>query len=365
MIEQDMEGYFTAGMHGRRPDKQQPLGTAESGFVAIFVSIIIMMVLTLVVIGFTHLVREEQRRSLDRQLTTQAFYAAESGINDAVSAIRSGLITNNSTSCETPASLGASNLDNSLNVNYSCVLINTKVSDIKKDNVPVIGREQAFIMPLETDSNGPLTRLDIQWDSVAAASLPGGSFNPAGPVLPTTGAWGSGTVGGLRIDITPTTGGMTRSDMVNRTMTFYILPQSNGGGFTGTTTPSKGQVLIADCNDPDPDTYRCNTIVNLNPAGEASYTIRVTSLYNPARLWIRALNNGGGSVVLRNAQAIIDSQGKSADVFRRIQERVPISSEYSNYESPPFVMQSGNSICKRILAYPGMTGSPDLECGVN
>jgi Tfp pilus assembly protein PilX len=56
----------------------------QSGFVSIVVCLIIMVILTLVTIGFSKLMGRAQRQALDRQLSTQAFYAAESGVNDAL-----------------------------------------------------------------------------------------------------------------------------------------------------------------------------------------------------------------------------------------------------------------------------------------
>ena len=348
--------------------------SSEVGFVAIFVTIIIMMVLTLIVIGFTKLARQEQRRTLDRQLNTQAFYAAEAGINDAITGIKNNNITTNLTTCQNAlnASSWATPVDAGLGVEYTCVLVYLQVTDIKKDNVPVSGREQAFIMPLEVDpsSPGPLRDLEIEWDSPTGSILPSAAISPSDPKLPTTTDWGANTLGALRFDITPTDAGsnLDRADMVNDTLTFYILPQQNSGSFTGRpVSPSKGEIIVAECDDPDPDTYRCATTVRLAPPSSDSYVMRVTSLYNATRLWVKPLSPSGGSVVLRNGQAIIDSTGKAGDVFRRIQERVPINSQYSTYESPTFVIQNGNDICKRLRVFPGMTTSPDTDCagGIN
>jgi Tfp pilus assembly protein PilX len=60
---------------------------AEQGLVSIVVTMIFLIVLSLIVVGFAQVARREQRESLDRQLSSQAFYAAESGINIAKSAI--------------------------------------------------------------------------------------------------------------------------------------------------------------------------------------------------------------------------------------------------------------------------------------
>jgi hypothetical protein len=56
----------------------------EGGFVSIIVCMIIMTILSLITIGFAQIMAREQRQALDRQLSSQAFYAAESGVNDAL-----------------------------------------------------------------------------------------------------------------------------------------------------------------------------------------------------------------------------------------------------------------------------------------
>ena len=59
----------------------------ERGVVSIMVSIVLMAVMTLIVLGFSEIARRDQRQTLDRQLSNQAFYAAEIGVNDAQQAI--------------------------------------------------------------------------------------------------------------------------------------------------------------------------------------------------------------------------------------------------------------------------------------
>ena len=109
----------------------------EQGIVAIVVTMIIMIILTLIVTGFAQLARREQRATLDRQLASQAFYAAESGINDARRALEdpdfSGPLRGQKDSCDPLAS--AANVDSlvdkniGLNISYPCLLINTKLKN--------------------------------------------------------------------------------------------------------------------------------------------------------------------------------------------------------------------------------------------
>src|SRR5665213_517516 len=57
----------------------------ESGVVAIIVVMILVTILALIRVGFSKLMNREVRQALDRQLSVEAYYAAESGTNDAKS----------------------------------------------------------------------------------------------------------------------------------------------------------------------------------------------------------------------------------------------------------------------------------------
>jgi len=54
----------------------------QVGFVSIIVAAVLMVLLSLITIGFSKIMQREQRQSIDRQLSAQAFYAAETAIND-------------------------------------------------------------------------------------------------------------------------------------------------------------------------------------------------------------------------------------------------------------------------------------------
>src|SRR4051812_1988899 len=110
-----------------RKNSQPDLHTDARGVVSIIVTILIMLVLSLIILGFAQLVRREQRQSLDRQLSTQAFYAAETGVNDAIKALNNSVLTGKKSDCD-PDGLGlganVNKLDASGTVSYVCVLVN-------------------------------------------------------------------------------------------------------------------------------------------------------------------------------------------------------------------------------------------------
>src|SRR5688500_17746685 len=105
----------------------------QSGFVAIIVTMIIMVVLILITTGFMRIIGREQRQDLDRQLSSQAFYAAETGINNAARALTDPatplMVDKNECgpSSTPPLSLhfpaGSNVVDASSGIEYTCLTI--------------------------------------------------------------------------------------------------------------------------------------------------------------------------------------------------------------------------------------------------
>ena len=60
---------------------------------SIVISIIIMVILSLIAISFARIMRQEQQQAYERQLHTQAYYAAESAVNDVRREINQNLLT--------------------------------------------------------------------------------------------------------------------------------------------------------------------------------------------------------------------------------------------------------------------------------
>jgi Tfp pilus assembly protein PilX len=80
--------------------------SSQSGMIAILVTLLMMIIISLLVLGFAQVSRHEQGNTTNTQLSTQAYYAAESGINDAGAAIQhllstSGTVTNKDVCADT------------------------------------------------------------------------------------------------------------------------------------------------------------------------------------------------------------------------------------------------------------------------
>jgi hypothetical protein len=363
--------------------------TKQKGFVSIFAVLIIMTVLTLVAVGFSTLTRNAERRTLDSQLNTQAFYAAESGVNDAVRLIRaSNPITEaNKPTCKGPADNGSNltyNYDTKLDVGYSCVLIDPRPPEIVIDDVPVQGVGEPVVMPLNminaAGNPAPLdVPLDFYWDSPirtdTAPSCDGTNFgistggeNSGSPILPGSATWTGNRIGILRVDITPTND-LSRGALADKGYTFILYPCNSA---TGTTTLGAVNTVLhkagtgpAACTNVS-NAYRCHIQLTFSVFGTGAaptsptYSIRMQSFYNPVKVMLTAAGRR-----FTGAVAVVDSTGRARDVFRRVKEYVELNPIPG--KSPSEALVSGDSICKRLIS--GQTATSfevgDLPAGAD
>ena len=327
---------------------------SEHGFVSIFSVLIIMSILTLVLVGFSNITRQAQRRTLDDQLYTQAFYAAESGINDAKTAITAAILTGtpyNKSTCEgqDPASSFTYNYDASLNVGYSCVLINSTPSDIRFSSVGVAGNGIAKTVTLASLTGTKINQFTVLWDSVSGTDALPSSSNPS---LTPRAAWGT-KVGMLRMDIVPVvTGSLDRGTLVANSYTAFLYPTTDTAGLSAKTYSSgpvaQGSVDLVRCNSAG---LRCKLDITLAGAGISDrYTLRLQAIYNDVQIDIANVKDTTTSIVtLKDGQAIVDVTGKANDVFRRVQVRLPMKP--SGFASSS-ALQSADSVCKLLNAGP-------------
>jgi len=345
----------------------------ERGLVAIVISFIIINVLAITVLGFSQLARREQRQALDRQLASQAYYAAESGINDAEKALRNGMLTTNKTNCTTP-SLGDPQIDLDLSVaspdlagqrtttQYTCLLVDLETENILYSSVGVDSKFAEFtsINPA-TGLPQAMTHLRISWENDQGAGDP---FAPPGNTFPLFSDWRNGGVainaGVLRLSMTDLNGGagaFNRNNLINNTFTGYFYPtdgpagSSPGISFPANTGANQGVIVNSSCdigNNAGTPAYPRHCNIDVTGLTGSRYFLRLKSFYRKSAVTITAYN-GATRLGIRGAQARVDSTGRVADVLRRVQVRLPIR---TGFDMPEGSIETGESLCKRLDVAP-------------
>lgn len=328
----------------------------QAGMVAIMVTLILMIVISLIVLGFAQISRRNQRQALDRQLSTQAFYAAETGVNDAAvlinAAVASGQPVADKPDC---ASNGGGFytlnpiIDSGNDIEYTCLTVDPTPGSLVKGSIGTRGT----IIPLIAES-GVIDTVTLKWfstettNATPAANCPStkGTFPPSGQA-----PWGSCGYGVLRFDLVRTDGAaLSMAGLQSNTMTSFVVPlRPSGSGNVASVGYSSSlnganNLLGVLCSNTE-----CS--LTINAMGQSQYYMRVSSLYKDVALQITG-TNASGAVNFTGAQAVIDATGKAQDVLRRVQVRIPLFGTGVNLLSD-YAVQSSEALCKRFSVMDG------------
>lgn len=356
----------------------------QGGMASILVTMILMIVITLIVLGFVKVAGRDQREALDNQLMTQAYYAAESGINDVVTYLQtnSPAQTVTKTSCQAPGSSTnpwfnfyqdyQQSLDSisGSSTSITCLLVNPTPTVLTKQ---FSDPGESWVTPLYGSSSGStiksLTFTLYPPNGVSPnASMCNSDFqqnstNPGLYQLPTSSGARSCGYAAVRLDLVrigqltaagePT---VTPNELLQNTMSMLLVPQSSGGSIGG-FIPNGTSSTTTDTYPMQCDANNCTETIMINlPPNYNEYYLRAMLLYNSGTLTVTGQKTGAGSsvgpVAWRDGQVLIDSTGKDQDEIKRIQEALPINNALA---TPNFAVQSTQSVCKYFTIVPGQS----------
>lgn len=327
----------------------------QSGIAAMVVVILIMTILTLIVLAMTQNSNREQRQAADRQLSSQAFYAAESGYNDAKDFIAnppSGVIPPlKKTECEgvSGAEEGGqfpdkeSQVGNFENTKYTCVLYDRTPNDLR---VSSLGVDTPTIFPIEDAAAGEsVSSLTLNWRQE------GGGTNfancPAFDKSLPRQIDASCEAGLVRVELIDP----EAEDLVDSAFIIYVKPTAGGGSTTysysgNTGTSKQGDIVNARCNDANGG---CR--LRIEGINKEKLYLNIRSIYKTNEIEIAGTRSDGGEVRFRDAQMDVDSTGQAADILRRVKVRIDLTGLNSGF-IPPFVLQTSTDLCKRLQVLP-------------
>jgi Tfp pilus assembly protein PilX len=325
----------------------------QAGVVAIFVTMIMMIVISLIVLGFAEISRTEQRNSLDDQLSVQAYYAAESGINDARSVIATDLATGKV--IQSTSSCVNHPVSTTYDVFYTCLVVNatppTLLYNIGNFStvIPIINPATAF------------RTLTLDWKTASGSTDAGScptSIAPPVSFPPDTSSSWSCNFPVLRVDLlnanTATFSRSGPSGWSTDTATMFFVPIVNNASPNTGLLSDRGNILGADCSVTD-----CQATIDL---GSNDYYMRVTTLYETNSKLTVSATVSAGKVSFYDAQATIDSTGKAQDVLRRVLVAVDLT-DANDYQVPSGAIITKNSVCKQFEVTPGYFSASDPSDG--
>lgn len=342
----------------------------QRGLAAITITFTIIIVITLIVLAFSQIARREQRQSLDRQLSSSAFYAAESGINDAIGYIKNPanagalqLMDFKKDKCSPNPPELTTDIDIDKNYQKSCLLFDMAPNSLEYSSVDDYRGE---LISLKTPGGVPKS-VTVQWHDTDGGANFGGCVNypdtnlflsfPKKSDYATPGC----DAGMLKLLFMPVkSGAISRESLVDDSFTAYLRPARNAPASTlsyarhAAGSDNQGNVIPASC---DPASGLCKATID-NISGYAGLYLRISSIYSNSVVSITGADTVGAPARFNDAQIKVDSTGKASDVLKRLQVRVPL---YERYDTPPYVLESMNGICKRLNVYSG--SATNADCG--
>lgn len=346
----------------------------EAGVVSIVVVMIIIAITALITISFSFLVRREQKQALDNQLSTQAFYAAEAGVNDAVEKLST--LSDDIKTCDKTSDLGSNQQvdPSNPNIRYTCVLVDRSPENL----IYTVKKDESKVIRVRPDT-GAINTIEISWEdtsddgSISTKFANNSSFFlPQKKVIdeavtdptPDPNADFANGTGILRAAITRDSDATSFDNMLSRSKTVLLYPNRGAQGtvsgvsFVKPAQSNQERIFVSgNCHDQNNasnsvDTPRyCNARIN-DLGGTQDLYLRLDAIYKDVNVTIRAFdsNNLANPVDIVGGQAVIDSTGKAQDVLRRVQVRVPLEDQYYR---PKFALETANTICKSFLSWPG------------
>lgn len=331
--------------------------TDERGFASIVIALTLVIILALLTVGFAQLTRREQQNALNKQLAVQAYYASETGINDAAADIAANRVTQSNSGCTPTATLGAGSnynlhnkdINSQLGVSYSCVSIDLNPTNLAYTNVS----DRSFrTISFSSASVAIIDTLTIGWTSADGQNTP--PTNPSGFLKQSS--WTTNKYPAvMEISLTPLTS-VDRTSLTNGDFTFFGYPVTAPGTMVSYATSSsatEGSINNAHCNGGS-----CSITINvasLNTTGP--FLLHLTNHYDKSNIKVTGLDHLGAAVKFQGGQAVIDSTGRARDVLKRLQVHVPIA---DGNALPNYAIEAGN-VCKRVTTYPNASGAGSTD----
>lgn len=339
----------------------------QSGAVSMLSVIVFSIIITVVTLAYMASVTLQQRNALNYDLSSRAYYSAESGVQDSVRALNKSNLPlsedgkkNNCTplydgitmplpSDNQPKQLGKSEY----NLAYTCQLVDATPQNLML-SIPTEGGK---ILKLNTTSG--VDKIKIEWSRKDATTLyPRGTS----PLFPPLDKWWAGGIESqpihalLRVNlISHPTGAFSRDNIKQRVV--FANPSSSVGTLNLSTT-SEQQALFTNsaCQTSSTTTndYGCSLTVSdlgdYNPSSsDRAVYLKLNSIYRSTDVRIQLLDSNGNPVNVANTMASFDVTGRSGDtVFRRVKQAVPLGNAVKDIVAPDAALTAAEGICKNF-----------------
>lgn len=349
----------------------------ENGLASIVVVGLLVVLLTLITVGFARIMGRSVQNSTSNETAASASYAAQSGLNDLATYLRTNpnvyATRCNDLIVDSAGNKGPfyndSNVSGDKNTRYTCLLVNQRPTDLVYQNLTNL---KSKVIKLTTDTvASSISSYMFSWQSrdPSKNALPA----PATNIQDETTWNNANYVPVLRVTLYPVlTSGVLDDNVQANSRTFFLVPANSGGAasksfdYLSTANGSRQKVQCDTAAIPGftgTADYQCNAVVTgLEKVTNIDYFYaRVTPIYNNVDLKVKGNDIDNRLVKFKNIQAVLDVTAKAGPAAKRLQSRVDIAgidtttgavSDSPNLRpddnnGPDFTLRSANALCKR------------------
>lgn len=334
----------------------------QQGTASLISTLIIVILLSLICVGFAKIMNRALQESLSSNLASAANYVAQSGVNDAISYVKvhdKDATSGHVDDCGWLNSLGGPpkginyNISIDNNVRYTCILINPKSYDL-------IYQVKPYVSQIANVSGA--SKILLSWESATNSS---NNLPAKNDKLLDETTWGINEYPPvLRLTLYPIQTNLYGAKDDART--YFLYPASggtNGANSIDFQTTPNGSIQYINCNNKSLNFIgsidrKCNVVITTLPTTPPTVVYaRLTPLYSEASIVIK------GNDDLKNktqfySQTTIDVTAQSGSATKRLQVRISEKTDI-----PEYALRTTNLLCKRLTVVPPAPYKLDIDSG--
>lgn len=345
----------------------------ERGVVSIFVVIFTSLLVTIVTVSFITIMLRNQQQASVADISQSAYDSALAGVEDAKRALASNAALS-SEDCNTvkraltgdtsdSEAMIQQDITNGFEQAYTCVKVDTEPTELLADLRHQSSENSSVMFPLTTVNNERFSTIEISWTLPADRANEEIQGKLGSPLVRGSNEWGETTPAMIRAQLIQYDNGdeltafdSTDDGAAENTRTKFVYPADVSGAAID-TTPQIFQNISPDGITCSSATSLCSIRLQLNSDGD-NYKerafLRLTSLYNDARITVRVFADGPQPLAFEGVQAAVDSTGRAGDAFRRVNARVNLSTTRSPL-LPEAALELEGNLCK-TFSVTGIAG---------
>ena len=311
----------------------------DNGAVALITTIIISLLLGIIVTNLIGLMTSELHEQDDSEQATLAYFAAESGVEDAVGKILQAHLRTNQTTCGPVNNISATEA-------ITCELITLSGTPTGTLTAP------DSAVQIDTDGSSPFNKVIFQWDEVqtkfsCTTLTPAASWIAGTPCAPPLEV---ATVQYPRVAFAANaTTAITKNAL--------FMPTLGGIGVVNYGTLNGSNPVLAHCVTGGSGYHCTATLTGLSL--NSSYVLRLRTRYLGTSYRVTAYN-GNTPVDILDGSASIDVTARSGSAYRRVLYKVPYEKGVAS--GLDYVLYSDSQVCKDFYLLNGNVNPDPSAC---